>query len=99
VARVAPESKARVNAQYDPATGLLTLKQCNRAIGVLKDFRRQFPQHQLQPEVTRKLAVAYTEANRPGEAAAEFERIAASPAETHAVQREALMQSADLYAK
>jgi len=99
VARVAPESKARVNAQYDAATGLLTLKQWDRAIGVLEDFRRQFPQHQLQPEVTRKLAVAYTEANRPGEAAAEFERIAASPAETHAVQREALMQSADLYAK
>ena len=66
---------------------------------MLEDFRRQFPQHQLQPEVTRKLAVAYTEANRPGEAAAEFERIAANPAETHAVQREALMQSADLYAK
>src|SRR5256884_223892 len=99
VARVAPESKARVNAQYDAATGLLTLKQWDRAIGVLEDFRRQFPQHQLQPEVTRKLAVAYTEANRPREAAAEFERIAANPAETHAVQREALMQSADLYAK
>src|SRR5213082_227574 len=99
VARVAPESKARVNAQYDAATGLLTLKQWDRAIGVLEDFRRQFPQHQLQPEVTRKLAVAYTEANRPGEASAEFERIAANPAETHAVQREALMQSADLYAK
>ena len=99
VARVAPESKVRANAQYDAAAELLTLKQWNRAIGVLEDFRRQFPQHQLQPEVTRKLAVAYSEANRPGEAAAEFERIAANPAENQAVQREALMQSADLYSK
>jgi tetratricopeptide (TPR) repeat protein len=99
VARVAPESKVRVNAQYDAAAGLLNLKQWERAIGVLEDFRRQFPQHQLQPEVTRKLAVAYSEAKRPGEAAAEFERIAANPAENHAVQREALMQSADLYSK
>jgi tetratricopeptide (TPR) repeat protein len=99
VARVAPESKVRVNAQYDAATELLTLKQWDRAIGVLQDFRRQFPQNPLQPEVTHKLAVAYSQANRPGEAAAEFERIAANPAETHAVQREALMQSADLYAK
>ncbi len=99
VARVAPESKIRANAQYDAAASLLTLKQWDRAIGVLEDFRRQFPQHQLQPEVTRKLAVAYSEASRPGEAAAEFERIAASPAESRVVQREALMQSADLYAK
>ena len=66
---------------------------------MLEDFRHQFPQSPLQPEVTHKLAVAYASANRPAEAAAEFERIAANPAEDHAVQREALMQSADLYAK
>ena len=99
VARVAPDSKIRANAQYDAATGLLNLKQWDRAIGVLEDFRHQFPQSPLQPEVTRKLAVAYASANRPGEAAMEFERIAANPAEDKAVQREALMQSADLYAK
>jgi tetratricopeptide (TPR) repeat protein len=99
VARVAPDSKIRANAQYDAATGLLNLKQWDRAIAVLEDFRHQFPQSPLQPEVTRKLAVAYTSANRPGEAAVEFERIAANPAEDKAVQREALMQSADLYAK
>jgi cellulose synthase operon protein C len=99
VARVAPDSKIRSNAQYDAATGLLNLKQWDRAIAVLEDFRHQFPQSPLQPEVTRKLAVAYTSANRPGEAAVEFERIAANPAEDKAVQREALMQSADLYAK
>jgi tetratricopeptide (TPR) repeat protein len=99
VARVAPDSKIRANAQYDAAAQLLILKQWERAIGVLEGFRREFPQNSLQPDVTRKLAVAYAAANRPAEAAAEFERIAANPAEEHAVQREALMQSADLYAK
>ncbi|MBV9695532.1 MAG: tetratricopeptide repeat protein [Gammaproteobacteria bacterium] len=99
VARVAPESKIRANAQYDAATGLINLKQWDRAVGVLEDFRRQFPQNPLQAEVTRKLAVAYAAANRPGEAAVEFEHIASSPAEDRAVQREALLQSADLYAK
>jgi cellulose synthase operon protein C len=99
VARVAPQSKIRANAQYDAATELIKLKQWDRAAGVLEGFRREFPQDKLQPEVTRKLAVAYAAANHPGEAAAEFERIAASPTEEHAVQREALMQSADLYAK
>ncbi|HYB33926.1 MAG TPA: tetratricopeptide repeat protein [Steroidobacteraceae bacterium] len=99
VARVAPESKVRANAEYDAAAQLINLKQWDRAIGVLEDFRRQFPQSPLQRDVTAKLAVAYAAANRPGEAAVEFERIAANPAEDHAVQREALMQSADLYAK
>src|SRR5262249_12389447 len=62
-------------------------------------FRRQFPQSPLQKDVTSKLAVAYAAANHPGQAAAEFERIANNPTEDRAVQREALMQSADLYAK
>jgi len=99
VERVAPESKIRANAQYDAAAQLITLKQWDRAIVVLESFRRTFPQNPLQRDVTTKLAVAYTSANRPGAAAAEFERIAANPAEDKAVQREALMQSADLYSK
>jgi cellulose synthase operon protein C len=99
VARVAPDSKIRSTAQYDAAAQLINLKQWDRAISVLEDFRREFPKHELSADVTRKLAVAYSEAHRPGEAAAEFERIASSPTEDRAVQREALLQSADLYAK
>ncbi|HET9388434.1 MAG TPA: tetratricopeptide repeat protein [Steroidobacteraceae bacterium] len=99
VARVAPDSKIRSTAQYDAAAQLINLKQWDRAIGVLEEFRRQFPKDALSEDVTRKLAVAYSQANRPGEAAAEFERIAANPTEQRGVQREALMQSADLYAK
>jgi tetratricopeptide (TPR) repeat protein len=99
VARVAPESKIRANAQYDAAAALIGLKQWDRSVSVLEDFRRQFPQSPLQKDVTSKLAVAYAAGNHPGEAAAEFERIANSPTEDRAVQREALMQSADLYAK
>jgi tetratricopeptide (TPR) repeat protein len=99
VERVAPESKIRANAQYDAAAQLISLKQWDRAIVVLESFRRTFPQNPLQRDVTAKLAVAYSSANRPGAAAAEFEQIAASPTADKGVQREALMQSADLYAK
>jgi cellulose synthase operon protein C len=99
VARVAPTSKIRSTSQYDAAAELITLKQWDRAIGVLEAFRRDYPKSELGRDVTRKLAVAYTEANRPGEAATEFEHIAASPNEDKGVQREALLQSADLYAK
>jgi len=99
VARVAPTSKIRSTSQYDAAAELITLKQWDRAIGVLEAFRRDYPKSDLGRDVTRKLAVAYTEANRPGEAATEFEHIAESPNEDKGVQREALLQSADLYAK
>jgi tetratricopeptide (TPR) repeat protein len=99
VARVAPDSKIRSNAEYDAAAQLIQLKSWDRAIGVLEGFRRSFPGSPLSADVTRKLAVAYGEANRPGEAAAEFERIAASPTEESAVRREAQIRSADLYAK
>jgi tetratricopeptide (TPR) repeat protein len=99
VARVAPQSKIAANAQYDAAAQLISLKQWDRSITVLEDFRRQYPQSPLQKDATAKLAVAYTAAARPGQAAGEFERIAGDPTQDHAVQREALMQSADLYAK
>jgi cellulose synthase operon protein C len=99
VARVAPDSTIRSTAMYDAAAQLIVLKQWNRAITVLEDYRREFPKNEHGTDVTKKLAVAYSEAGRPGEAAGEFEKIANNPAEDRAVQREALLQSADLYAK
>ncbi len=99
VSKEAPTSKVRANADFDAAALLITAKQWDRAIAVLEAFRRNFPQSPLQPDVTRKLAVAYSESNRPGLAAAEFERIAHAPGETPAVQREAILSAADLYDK
>jgi tetratricopeptide (TPR) repeat protein len=99
VAQVAPDSKIKSTAEYDAAAQLINLKQWDRAITVLEQYRKQYPKSELSADVTRKLAVAYTEAHRPGEAAAEFEAIAANPAEDKKVQREALLQSADLYSK
>ena len=99
VAKVAPDSKIRATAEYDAAAQLINLKQWDRAISVLEDFRRDFPKSELSADVTRKLAVAYSAGNRPGPAAGEFERIAADPHEDPKVQREALLESADLYAK
>ena len=99
VARVAPDSTIRSTAMYDAAAQLIVLKQWDRAIKVLEDYRREFPKSEHATDVTKKLAVAYSEAGRPGEAAGEFEKIANNPAEDRGVQREALLQSADLYAK
>jgi cellulose synthase operon protein C len=99
VSALAPTSKVRANADFDAAALLVTQKQWDRAIVVLEGFRRNFPDSPLQTDVTRDLAVAYSESNRPGQAAVEFEQIAASPKETPDVQREATLQAADLYDK
>ena len=96
---LAPTSKVRANADFDAGALLITQKQWDRAIVVLEGFRRNFPQSSLQADVTRKLAVAYSESNHPGEAAAEFELIAQTPTESPDVQKEATLQAADLYDK
>jgi hypothetical protein len=85
------------NADFDAAALLITEKQWDQAIVVLETFRRSFPQSPLQPDVTRKLAVAYSESKQPGPAAAEFERIAQTPGESPDIQREATLRAADLY--
>ena len=99
VSKMAPTSKVRANADFDAAALLINQKQWDRAIVVLEGFRHNFPQSPLQADVTRKLAVAYSESNQPGQAALEFEQIAQSPGETPEVQREATLQAADLYDK
>jgi TolA-binding protein len=99
VAALAPTSKVRANADFDAASLLIRQKQWDRAIVVLEDFRRNFPQSPLQADVTRNLAVAYSESNHPGQAAVEFEQISRTPGESADVQREAILQAADLYDK
>ncbi len=97
VAQLAPTSKIRANADFDAAALLISAKQWDRAIVVLEGFRANFPHSELQPEVTRKLAIVYSEAHRPALAAAEFEQISQAPGESPEVQREATERAAALY--
>ena len=100
VSKEAPSSKVRANADFDAGALLITQKQWDRAIEVLEGFRRNFPQSPLQPDVTRKLAVAYSESNHPGQAARPNSRlIAQTPTESADLQREATLQAAELYDK
>jgi TolA-binding protein len=99
VASLAPNSKVRANAEFDAASILIKNQQWPRAAQVLENFRRSYPNHELAPEVTRSLAVAYLETGRGTEAAGEFERIAARSEEPVEVRREAMWQAATLYEK
>lgn len=99
VGTLAPGSKVRANAEFDAATLLVNSGQWQQAAEVLEGFRRNHPNHELAPDVTRKLAVAYMETGRSGASAAEFERIAAQKAESADTRRAALWQAAELYEK
>jgi TolA-binding protein len=99
VGALAPNAKVTANAEFDAASILVKNKDWPRAAQVLEGFRRKYPNHQLAPEVTRTLAVAYLETGRSGESAAEFERIAGRAEESADVRRAALWQAAELYEK
>ena len=99
VASVAPTSPVRAKAELDAAALLLTARQWNEAASVLEGFRRNHPRHELQADVTRKLAVAYLEGGRHREAALELERVAANGAEEPEVRRASLWQAAELHAQ
>lgn len=97
VADAAPDASIRPKAIYDAAALLVTDEQWGAAVGVLQRFRREFPTHELSPEVTQKLAVALAADGRGAEAAAEFETVAATTGIAEELQREALWRAADLY--
>ncbi len=96
IADAAPEADIRPTALFDAATLLLTSQRWNESVGLLQRFRREFPAHEFNGDVTAKLAVALKEDGRAAEAAGEYERMAATDG-TPDVQRAALWQAAELY--
>ncbi|SHF10259.1 Tetratricopeptide repeat-containing protein [Microbulbifer donghaiensis] len=96
IRNVAPGATLLATAEYDAAASLIVLKDWTQAAAVLNNFRRNFPQHKLAKDVTKKLAVVYQESGELLLAAAEFERIERE-SEDEDVRREALTQAADLY--
>ncbi len=96
VGQRAPGTSIVAVAEYDAAAGLIQLGRWTRAAEVLERFRKAFPAHRLQQEVTRKLAAVYLEAGQKARAAAEFARISGFEKETEAA-RQAAWQAAELY--
>lgn len=98
IASVAPTSKIRPTAEYDAAAALIQLKEWDKAVEILTAFRKNYPGHELQPEVTKKIALAYKEAGNPAFAAAEYERVESESKEEE-LRRGALSLAAELYEK
>jgi cellulose synthase operon protein C len=98
VGSAAPQSSVRVNAQFDAATELLSLKDWAGATRLLEDFRQRFPSHPLQAQVPVKLALAYSEQGQWSPAATEFERLSLAEPDPQRA-RAALWQAAELQGK
>jgi TolA-binding protein len=92
-----PNSNIRATAEYDAAAALINLEAWDRATVVLEEFRRDFPNSEFADDVTEKLAASYLATNRSGQAAAEFERMAAAASSSEDVRREALWRASELY--
>ena len=95
---MAPTSKFRPTADYDAAAALIRLEDWMQASTVLLAFRASFPDHELQPEVTKKIAYVYRQSGQLALAAAEFERVE-QESQDDEVRREALLIAAQLYSE
>ncbi len=96
IAVIASSSGIRPTAEYDAAAALIQLQDWARAATVLTGFRDNFPGHDLQPEVTKKIAFVYREDGKLSLAAAEFEQIERE-SDDDQVRREALLTAAELH--
>ena len=95
---LAPTSQIRPTAEYDAAAALIKVKDWTRAAMVLTAFRENFPEHEYQTDVTKKMAFVYREDGKLALAAEEYERIERE-AEDDDIRREALLTAAELYEK
>jgi tetratricopeptide (TPR) repeat protein len=99
VAASAPGSAIAATAEFDAAANLINAEQWARAVQVLERFQQRYPDHELQPDVTDKLAVAYLESGDSIKAASQIEKIAATKQNDAEFQRDAIWQAAELYEK
>ena len=98
VRSAAPTSAIRSAAEYDAGAALMRLKDWTAAVAVLEAFRSSFPEHPLQLEATKQIALAYRESGELSRAASEYDRIS-TQSDDPALRREALLVAGDLYAE
>jgi outer membrane protein assembly factor BamD (BamD/ComL family) len=69
------------------------------ATRILEQFRSDYPDDPLQVEVTRKLAYAHDRSGHSTQAAMEYLRLGQDRRQSATLQREALLQAADIYTR
>jgi tetratricopeptide (TPR) repeat protein len=97
VKTAAPTSSIRPNAEYDAAAALMRVEDWKAAAAVLEAFRTAFPDHELQKDATKQLAIAYQKGGQLSQAAGEYERVAAEADDGDQVRGDALLAAGELY--
>ena len=96
IASAAPKSTLAATGLYDAIALSMEGQSWNQAIGLIEAFNTRYPQHELSGDVTKKLSLAYLNADQKGKAAREFERIAQFENNLE-VKMAALWRAAELY--
>ena len=95
--QIVPKSPIRETAEYDAATMYIQLKQWDKAIAVLNDYKLHFPQQEkFAYGVAEKLALAYTKSGLFAQAADQLSLLA-SMADSTKDKRLLSWQSAEMY--
>jgi len=98
IKRIAPESNARVVAQYDAATQMMALGQWEKALNELLELRSKFPDHELSKDVSQKIAYAYEQDEQWKKAAEEYMAVYRD-SKDEKLRRDALFLAAGFYEK
>ena len=98
IKKIAPTSSARIAAQYDAATYMMTLEQWEPALAELLELRSKFPGHELTNDISRKIAYAYEQDEQWENAAEEYIAIYRNDSDENS-KRDALFIAAGLYEK
>ncbi len=96
VGELASTSQLRATADYDAAAALIEIADWEKAATVLSFFREHYPEHELQHEITKKMAYVYQHDEQPLLAGQEYERIERE-SDDPGVRKEALLVAAELY--
>jgi len=96
IKQVAPTAKIRAAAEYDAGAALIHLEAWNEAASVLDAFRTTYPQHELNRDATKQIALVYRKAGQLSRSADEYERVAAE-SDNPELRAEALLLAGQLH--
>ncbi len=96
IKQVAPTAKLRAAAEYDAGAALIRLEDWAAAAAVLDAFRTTYPDHELQREATKQIALVYRKDGQLSRSAEEYERVA-TESENAELRAEALLLAGQLH--
>ncbi len=97
IGTVAPGADIVAQAEYDAAASWMQMEAWQRASIILEGMRQKYPNNELLPDISLKLAHIYDVTGKQEEAASEYERIAYGEYDND-TRQQAAWKAADLYA-